>query len=202
MKYNYVIPTEVRYLHIISQANYLGLLESLRGGYLRNNLPSVILQYLPPNALSLITVCAFANMGSTVNCKNSSTTATLLTATQRKQRSHWYLYFTLFMWHYFKKASNSEIPVLQMTCRACNIIQLSNFALYLSTERNYISLHMLWFIALCFVCAQRFLLRPLNHIATDGLQLALETHKKSFVKNKVNWQKIFSNPSFLIQQNK
>lgn len=103
-----------------------------------------------------------------------------------KETSHWYLYFTLFMWHYSTKASNSEIPVLQMTCRACNIIQLSNFALYLSTERNYISLHMLWFIALCFVCAQRFLLRPLNHIATDGLQLALETHKKSFVKNKVN----------------
>lgn len=112
-------------------------------------------------------------------------------ATQRKQRSHWYLHFTLFMWHYSTKTSNSEIPVLQMTCRACNIIQPSNFALYLSTERNYISLHMLWFIALCFVCAQRFLLRPLNHIATDGLQLALETHKKSFVKNKVNWQKIF-----------
>lgn len=119
-------------------------------------------------------------------------------ATQRKQRSHWYLYFTLFMWHYSTKASNSEVPVLQMTCRVRNIIQLSNFALYLSTERNYISLHMLWFTAFCFVCAHRFLLRPLNHIATDGLQLAVETHKKCFVKNKANSQKASLNPSFLI----
>lgn len=118
-------------------------------------------------------------------------------ATQRKQRSQWYLYFTLFMWRYFTKVSNSEIPVLQMTCRVCNIIQLSNFALYLSTERNYFSLHMLWFIGLCFVCAHRFLLRPLNHIATDGLQLALETHKKALLKIKLTdkrhlWIQVFS----------
>lgn len=47
------------------------------------------------------------------------------------------VYVTLFY------KSNSEIPVLPMTCRVCNIIQLSNFALYLSTERNYISMNML-----------------------------------------------------------
>lgn len=59
------------------------------------------------------------------------------------------------MRHYFTKVDKAEIPLLWMTCREPNIIQLSNFAVYLSIERELrFCVHAVIYSVLFCLCSE------------------------------------------------